>query len=191
MFSFKKKYFLIIENIKDIDLSNIKNINKFVIIYRNKNKIKNLDQLFKFRQICKSKKIDLYIANDFKLMTTLNADGLYISAHNNNLKLNRYKRTKYKIIGSAHNLKELNIKVLQGCKYLIFSRLFITNYKEKKGNLGIIKFNLFKLSRKEDLVPLGGIKLTNLNKLSLVNSNSFALMSEIKKKPTKIFSRLF
>ena len=191
MFSFKKKYFLIIENIKDIDLSNIKNSNKFVIIYRNKNKIKNLDQLFKFRQICKSKKIDLYIANDFKLMTTLKADGLYISAHNNSLKLNRYKKTKYKIIGSAHNLKELNIKVLQGCKYLIFSRLFITNYKEKKGNLGIIRFNLFKLSRKEDLVPLGGIKLTNLNKLSLVNSNSFALMSEIKKKPTKIFSRLF
>ena len=191
MFSFKKKYFLIIENTRDIDLSNIKKNNKFIIIYRNKNKIKNIDQLLKFRQICKSKKIDLYIANDFKLMTILKADGLYISANNNNLKLNRYKKTKYKIIGSAHNLKELNIKVLQGCKYLIFSRLFITNYKEKKGNLGIVKFNLFRLSRKENLVPLGGIKLSNLNKLSIVNSNSFALMSEIKKKPTKIFSRLF
>ncbi len=191
MFSFKKKYFLIIENTRDIDLSNIKKNNKFIIIYRNKNKIKNIDQLLKFRQICKSKKINLYIANDFKLMTILKADGLYISANNNNLKLNRYKKTKYKIIGSAHNLKELNIKVLQGCKYLIFSRLFITNYKEKKGNLGIVKFNLFRLSRKEDLVPLGGIKLSNLNKLSIVNSNSFALMSEIKKKPTKIFSRLF
>ena len=96
MFSFKKKYFLIIENIKDIDLSNIKNINKFIIIYRNKKKIKNLHQLLKFRQVCKAKKIDLFIANDFKLMTTLKADGLYISAHNNNLKLNRYKKTKYK-----------------------------------------------------------------------------------------------
>ena len=80
MFSFKKKYFLIIENIKDIDLSNIKNINKFIIIYRNKNKVKNLDVLFKFRQNCKAKKIDLYIANDIKLMTILKADGLYISA---------------------------------------------------------------------------------------------------------------
>ncbi len=191
MFSFKKKYFLIIENIKDIDLSNIKNINKFIIIYRNKKKIKNLHQLLKFRQVCKAKKIDLFIANDFKLMTTLKADGLYISAHNNNLKLNRYKKTKYKVIGSAHNLKELNIKTLQGCKYLIFSRLFPTNYKEKRGNLGIVKFNLFKLTRKENLIPLGGIKLSNLNKLSIVNSNAFALMSEIKKKPTEIFSRLF
>ena len=191
MFSFKKKYFLIIENIKDIDLSNIKNNNKFIIIYRNKNKVKNLDVLFRFRQNCKAKKIDLYIANNIKLMMILKADGLYISAHNNNLKLNKYKKTKYKIIGSAHNLKELNIKVLQGCHCLIFSRLFITDYKEKKGNLGIIKFNLFKLSRKEELVPLGGIKLSNLNKLSTVNSNAFALMSEIKKKPTEIFSRLF
>ena len=40
--------------------------------------------------------------------------------------------------------------------------------------MGIIKFNLFKLSRKENLVPLGGIKLSNLNKLNLVKSNSFA-----------------
>ena len=36
MFILKKKYFLIIESIKDIDLKNIKKRNKFVIIYRNK-----------------------------------------------------------------------------------------------------------------------------------------------------------
>ena len=35
MFTLKKKYFLIIESIKDIELSNIKKLNKFVIIYRN------------------------------------------------------------------------------------------------------------------------------------------------------------
>ena len=35
MFAFKKKYFLIIENTKDIDLKKIKKRGKFVIIYRN------------------------------------------------------------------------------------------------------------------------------------------------------------
>ena len=35
MFAFKKKYFLIIQNIKDINLNNIKKNNKFVIILRN------------------------------------------------------------------------------------------------------------------------------------------------------------
>ena len=36
---------------------------------------------------------------------------------------------RFKIIGSAHNLRELEIKKKQGCKIIIFSRLFETNYK--------------------------------------------------------------
>ena len=39
MFIYKNKYYLIIESIKDIDLRNIKQTNKFTIIYRNNKKI--------------------------------------------------------------------------------------------------------------------------------------------------------
>ena len=124
-------------------------------------------------------------------MSNLKADGLYISAYNNDLRICRYKYSKYKIIGSAHNYKELKIKNIQGCSYFIFSRLFQTKYKDKPGFLGLIKFNLLTLLRKEVLVPLGGINISNLNKMNIVNSNSFALMSEIKKKPVKIINRLF
>ena len=191
MFTLKNKYFLIIESIKDIDLSNIKIFGKFIIIYRNKSKPENLKQILRFRRYCKVKKIDFYISNDLKLMNTLKADGLYISAHNKELKLIKLKRNNYNLIGSAHNNKEINLKVMQGCSHIIFSRLFKTFYKNKKGSLGIIKFNLLKLYRKENLVPLGGIRLSNLNKLNIVKCNSFALLSEIKKKPAKIFSRLF
>ena len=191
MFTFKNKYFLIIENIKDIDLKNIKLINRYIIIYRNTNKIKNIDNLLKFRRDCRSKKIDFYISNNEKLTSDLKADGLYISAHNKNLRLAKLKRSNFKIIGSAHNIKELNIKMLQGCSSVIFSRLFEVTSPYKKGFMGVIKFNLFRLSRKEDLVPLGGINLSNLNKLKTVKSSSFALLSEIKKKPAKIFNRLF
>ena len=53
MFIIKNKYFLIIENIKDIDLKNIKKRNKFFIIYRNNNKIDKLNDLLNFRQKCK------------------------------------------------------------------------------------------------------------------------------------------
>ena len=35
MFSLKKNYYLIIESIKDFDISTIKKRNKFTIIYRN------------------------------------------------------------------------------------------------------------------------------------------------------------
>ena len=41
-----------------------------------------------------------------------------------------------------------------------------------------------------DIIPLGGIKYNNLLKMKLISSNSFAIMSEIKKKPA-ILSRLF
>ena len=36
MFIFKNKYFFIIESIRDINLKNIKNSNKFCVIYRSK-----------------------------------------------------------------------------------------------------------------------------------------------------------
>ncbi len=191
MFAFKNKYFLIIESIKDINLRNIKLINKYIIIYRNKGKIENIDDLMKFRMNCRSKKIDFFVTNDCKLVTLLKADGLYISAYNSNLRLVKLKKSNYKIIGSAHNIKEVNIKILQGCSEIIFSRLFKVSYTLKKGYLGVVKFNLFRLSRERNLVPLGGINLSNLNKLKMVKSNSFALLSEIKKKPTKLISRLF
>ena len=56
MFTIKNKYFLIIENIKDIDLRNIKLINRYIIIYRNSSKIENIDKLVRFRRYCKSKR---------------------------------------------------------------------------------------------------------------------------------------
>ena len=57
MFVVKKNYFLIVESIKDINLKNIKKRGKFSIIYRNKNKIEDFDDLFNFRRFCKLKSI--------------------------------------------------------------------------------------------------------------------------------------
>ena len=191
MFVYKKKYFLIIENIKDIDLSNIKIFKKFAIIYRNQSKFVDIKKLLKFRNQCRLKKIEFYVSNDNKLMVALKADGLYVSAFNRDLGMRRFMHLKYKIIGSAHNYKELKTKNIQGCSVFIYSRLFLTKYKNKPGFLGLIRFNLLTLLRKEILVPLGGININNLNKMNTVNADSFSLMSEIKKKPVKIINRLF
>ena len=54
MFARKKKYFFI-ENTKDIDLSNIKKKNKFVIIYRNLESKESISKLINFRRLCKLK----------------------------------------------------------------------------------------------------------------------------------------
>ena len=137
MIVFKKKYFFIIESIKDINLKNIKNYDKYNIIYRN-NFPENMEKLKKFRLECKLNKIQFFIANNIKLAKALKADGLYISAFNKKLNSN-YLKNNYKIIGSAHNIKEIRLKKLQGCSEIILSRLFKTNYKNKTDFLGIIK----------------------------------------------------
>ena len=180
MFIFKKKYFFIIESIKDIDLKNIKNFGKYSIIYRN-NSPENIEILKKFRLKCKIQRIPFFVANNVNLIKALKADGLYISAYNKNLN-SSYLRNNFKIIGSAHNIKEINLKKLQGCSEIILSRLFKTTYKNKIDFLGVIKFNLLSKLTKISLTPLGGINLKNLNNLKNVNCENIALSSLIKNK---------
>ena len=191
MLVLKKKYYLFLENTRDFNLNLIKIRNKFNIIYRNQNNVEKLEDLLKFRKSCKKKNIDFYVANNVDLLIKLKADGLYISAHNKNLLLNNFSKKGFNIIGSAHNQKEINIKMTQGCKVVIFSRLFKTSYSFKKGYLGVQKFNLISLRNTLELVPLGGINETNLCKLKTVISTSFACLTAIKKKPAKIINRLF
>ena len=179
-----------IENIKDIDLEKLKIRNKFFIIYRNKNKSDKLNDLLKFRQKCKSRSIKFYIANDIKLALSLNSDGIYLSSFNHGLNFLNYKKFNFKIIGSAHNFSEIFRKTRQGCSFILLSKLFMVDYDKKSKSLGIIKFNnISKISNK--LIPLGGIKIHNLNNLRNIPSEGFAILSEVKKKPAKIFNRLF
>ena len=53
------------------------------------------------------------------------------------------------------------------------------------------RFNLLKVSRKEDLIPLGGINLSNLNKLLIVKSNAIAVSSLIKEKQVEALKKFF
>ena len=191
MFAFKKKYFLIIESIKDINLRNIKKYNKFIIIYRNQHIQENIADLKKFRKECKLKSVDFFVANDLKLCILLKSDGIYLSAYNKSFKALGLKNFKFKIIGSAHNVSEINLKIKQGCRYIFLSKLFMVDYDRKKPFLDIVKFNNYSSKFQTKLVPLGGIKISNLNKLRFIKSEAFALLSEIKKKPANIINRLF
>ena len=188
MFAYKKKYFLIIQNIKDINLNNIKKNNKFVIILRNRKSSDSIDSLIKFRKECKIKGIEFFVANNTKLAVLLKSDGLYISAFYKGFKQLNLRKLNKKILGSAHNFKEINEKRKQGCTHIILSKLFRVNYAPSENFFGIIKFNLIGSQRK--LIPLGGIKLINLNKVKLIKSEGIAIMSEVKKKPA-ISNRLF
>jgi thiamine monophosphate synthase len=191
MFAYKKKYFLIIESIKDIEIKNLKKCYKFLIIYRNLVSKENLAEIIRFRKLCKLKSIEFYVANNIKLATYLKSDGIYLSSFIRNFKALHLKNLNYKIIGSAHNVNEINLKKKQGCDYILFSKLFMVDYQKKAPHLGLIKFNKFVNSISKKLIPLGGIKISNLNYMKNIKSEGFALLSEVKKKPANIISRLF
>ena len=190
MFVLKKKYYLIIESIKNINLKNIKKRNKFIIIYRGKNNSEKKKDLFEFRKFCKLKSIDFFVANNLNLARELCSDGVYLSSYNKSFKPLLFKKLRFRIIGSAHSNKEIYLKIKQGCEVILFSKLFIVDYDMKAPFLGVTKFNKY-LNHNKYLIPLGGINLKNLNKLNMIKSNGLALLSEVKKKPANIFSRLF
>ena len=143
MFIVKKKYFLIVESIKDIDLKNIKKRGKFSIIYRNKNKIEDFNGLLHFRRLCKLKSIKFYVANNEKLALKLHSDGIYLSAFNNSLKILSLKKFNFQMIGSAHNFKEISLKLKQGCNQILFSKLFRVNYNKKAPFLGVMDLQFY------------------------------------------------
>ena len=186
MFIIKNNYYLYIENTKNIDLNRIKKNKKISIIYRFNDIRENIVNLIKFRNQCRLKGFKFYIANNFDLFKNCKADGLYLSSYNKKIYLNR----NIKLIGSAHSFKEINEKIKQGCKTIFLSRLFKTSYENKRSFFDVVKFNLIINKYKLTIIPLGGIKSSNLNKLTMINSDGLALMSEIKKKPV-ISNRLF
>ena len=186
MFIIKNNYYLFIQNTTDINLNNIKDNNKIIIIYRNNNIQENINSIVSFKRRSAQKGFKLYIANNFKLAKKCGANGLYISAYNKKIYLNK----SLDLIGSAHSYSEIYQKINQGCKTIILSRLFKTSYKHKKTNLGINRFNLIRKNYSISIIPLGGINQLNLLKLNIVKSDGIALLSEIKKKPA-ISNRLF
>ena len=190
MFILKKNYYLIIESIKDVSLKTIKKRYKYIVIYRNQGKSENKKLILNFRKLCKTLSIDFFVANNLSLANELNSDGIYLSAYNHSFKPLTQKKKKFRIIGSAHTNKEIYMKIKQGCKIILFSKLFPVKYDYKAPHLGVVKFNTF-VNKNKNLIPLGGIHSQNLNSLKMIKCKGFALKSEIKKKPAKIFNRLF
>ena len=145
------------------------------VIYRNySSKVTDEKLLLKLKKYCKSKKIKFYLSNNIKLAMKLNLDGAYIPSFNKSTKHLAYSLKKqFKIIGSAHNIKEIKTKEIQKVNSIFVSSLF----KRNKNYLGINKFKLISNLTKKKVVALGGISKENIKKLSLLKSNEFAGIS--------------
>ena len=167
-----RKYYFI----NKFDTNNIdKQDKQTAIIFRNYSS-NPTDQLLilKIKRYCKKKSIKFYLSNDFKLAIKLNLDGVYIPAFNTSFKHLSYSVKKnFKIIGSAHNLKEIKEKENQNVEKIFLSSLF----KRNKNYLGMNKFRLLSNLTKKRVVVLGGVSKVNLKKLKLLNQSEFAGIS--------------
>ena len=171
-YNLNTKYYFI----NNFDTNNIDNQDRrTIIIYRNytSNKIDKI-KILELKNYCKKKGLKLYLSNNIKLALKLKLDGAYIPSFNKKFNHLNYKYDKnFKIIGSAHNLKEIKIKELQEVEAIFISSLF----KKNKNYLGINKFkNLSGLTKKK-IIILGGINKENIKLLNLLNKSGFAGIS--------------
>ena len=167
-----RKYYFI----NKFDTNNIdKQDKQTIIIYRNYSSDRpDKSLILKIKRYCKKNSIKFYLSNNIKLAIKLNLDGAYIPSFNqsfNHLTFS-YKKN-FKLIGSAHNLKEIRVKEKQKVSKIFLSSLF----KKNKNFLGINRFKLLSKLTKKKIVILGGISNKNKKKLSLFDQSEFAGIS--------------
>ena len=167
-----RKYYFI----NKFDTNNIdKQDKQTTIIYRNYSS-NSIDQtlILNIKKYCRKKSIKFYLSNNIKLAIKLDLDGAYIPAFNKSLKHLAYSYKKnFRIIGSAHNLKEIKIKENQNVTKIFVSSLF----KKNKNYLGINKFKILSKLTTKDIIALGGISKKNKKKLYLLSQPDFAGIS--------------
>ena len=150
------------------------------IIYRNYNAQKRETELIKIAGACRANRIKLFVSNDIKLTMKVKADGIYIPSFNKTKKFLNLENKNIMILGSAHNQKEIKIKMLQKCNAIFLSPAF---YVEKsKSFLGFHRFNYLASRNKIDVFALGGISENNFNKLKFLNIKGFGGIQLFKKK---------
>ena len=158
--------------INKFDPDHIKKLDKNIsIIYRNYNSNIDINLLIKIRDFCKKNRRKFYLANNTKLALKLNLDGVYLPSFNKSLKhLNYQIKKEFLIMGSAHNIKEIRVKEKQRTSYIFVSSIF----KKEKNYLGFYKFKILTNMTKKKIIALGGINLTNLKRLKILNISGFA-----------------
>ena len=162
--------------INNFDTNNIDFQDKrTIIIYRNYNSEKvSHSEILKFKNYCKQKDLKFYLSNNVKLAIKLGLNGAYIPSFNKKFDHLSYSYHKdFKLVGSAHNLKEIRIKELQKVQAIFISSLF----KRNKNYLGVNRFKSISKITKKIIIALGGISKENLKKIKLTKCRFFAGIS--------------
>ena len=147
------------------------------IIYRNYKKKYKTTEIIYIRNYCRRKNIKFFLSNNIKLSLSLNLDGAYLPSFNESFThLNYNFKKNFKLIGSAHSLREIRIKEKQNVKEIFLSSLF----KNNVNFLGLNKFNLLSKNSYRDIIALGGVSKKNIKLINLTKSVGFGGISYFK-----------
>ena len=150
-----------------------------IIIYRNYNKINNINEILNIKNFCKKNYYKLILANNIKLALKLGINGVYLPSFNQSYYHLSYSIKKdFVLLGSAHNYKEINIKKKQKVKKIFLSSIF----KKNKNYLGLNKFKNYTNNSNDKFVALGGVSNNNIKKIKLTKAVGFAAIGYFKKK---------
>mgnify|MGYP006087187301 CR=1 FL=1 len=167
-----------INKFKESDLANLNS--KISLIYRNYKSKTDIVTINKIKKFCKKTKRKLYLANKVKLAYDLGLDGAYIPSFNKDIRHTFFsKRIGFKLIGSAHNFKEIILKERQQVRCIFISPVF--KNQKNKSFLGIYRLMLLQKLTHRKIIALGGINNINLKRLKLTNCFGIASISFINK----------
>ena len=112
---------------------------------------------------------------------------MYIPSFNKSKNLPFRAKNNFRVLGSAHNLKEIRIKEKQGVDTIFIAPIFETVKSTKY--LGIKKFNLLSRLTNKKIVALGGINENNIRNLKLLNCDGYAGITFFKNKKNYDFTK--
>ena len=151
------------------------------IIYRNYNAKNREKELVKIAKACRKSRNQLFVSNDIKLAMKVKAEGIYIPSFNKTKRFANLEKKNFKILGSAHNQREIQKKISQKCSAIFLSPIFYI--KKSKKFLGLHKFNYLSHNNNINILALGGIAENNIHKLKLLNIKGYGGIRMFKKKP--------
>jgi len=170
----------------DNQIFKIKKLN-IGVIYRNYKDTNREKNLVKIAKACKKSSYQLFVSNDMKLTLRVKANGIYIPSFNTTRKFCNLEKKNITIIGSAHNQKEIKMKISQNCSAIFLSPIF--RVEKSKTFLGLHKFNYLRQINNIKILALGGVSEKNIRKLKLLSIKGFGGISIFKKKPAFIQGR--
>ena len=94
------KFYFFIDTLDEIIIKNIKYFKKLSFIYRS-NSINdtNITNIITIRKFCKKNKIPFFISDNFKLVETYKADGIFLSSSYKKIGNIALKKNNFKVIG--------------------------------------------------------------------------------------------